>query len=492
MSRAGGATTTARQRRLIQVGLARAELTPDELWQRSFALGATIGPTDLTAYLDGSLTLPSSETDRVALAVNERLDDLHGRHRVPYVRTVRHLDRPGGPLAALTQLLRATHLAAPDTLARAVDTGAQELGVRAVAYLVDDSDEHLVPVGAGADRSLRSVEGSLAGRAYRLLETQETTVGGPRLWIPIIDGAERLGVLEVEVADPADLEDPVLRRQGWWFTHYLGHLITVLDAYGDSIDDVRRQRPREVQAELVRALLPPLTAGSDKVLISGRLEPAQAVGGDVFDYAIATDAIQFAIADATGHDLRAGLAATAALAAYRHARRQGHGLVQQVHAIDDVITEQFGGTLYATGVVASLDLDTGDLRYVNAGHPAPLLVRDGRVVKEIGRGRRSLFGLESRRTTVAEERLEPGDALVLYTDGIVEARDAAGEAFGLERFVGQLERASDDGIAIPEVLRRVRRRILEHQGGVLQDDATLLVVHWTTKGQLALEPDLWF
>jgi serine phosphatase RsbU (regulator of sigma subunit) len=228
------------------------------------------------------------------------------------------------------------------------------------------------------------------------------------------------------------------------------------------------------------------------VLISGRLEPAQAVGGDVFDYAIAEDAIQFAIADATGHDLRAGLGAAAALSAYRHARRSGHGLLQQSQAIDGVVASQFGGTLYATGVVASLDLDTGELRYVNAGHPAPLLLRGGRVVKELQGGRRPLFGLESRRTAVAQERLEPEDAVVLYTDGIVEARDTTGKAFGLERFVGQLERSCDEGLALPEILRRVRGRILEHQDGVLQDDATMLAVQWTTRGQLALEPDDWF
>jgi serine phosphatase RsbU (regulator of sigma subunit) len=485
VSRGPGAVAE-RQRRLIEVGRARAELTTDELWLRSFALGLTAGPVELQAYLDGSDTLPPEESDRVALAVNERLDELHWRNRAPYVRTVRQLDRPGGPLAALTQLLRATHLAAPDTLARAVDLGAHELGVRAQAYLVDDSDEVLVPVGPG---DVRSVEATLAGRAYRLVETQVTVADGPRLWIPILDGAERLGVLEVVVDDPADLDDPILRRQAWWFTHYLGHLVTVLDAYGDSIDDLRRQRPRQMQAQLVRSLLPPLTAGSDKVLISGRLEPAEAVGGDVFDYAIATDGVQFAIADATGHDLRAGLTAAAAVTAYRHARREGHGLLQQADIIHDVIAEQFDGSMYTTGILARLDLGSGHLRYVNAGHPAPLVMRRGRVVRELQRGRRPLFGLEARETVVAEEHLEPGDAVVLYTDGIVEARDAEGTPFGLQRFIEVLERSASEDIALPEMLRRVRSRILEHQDGVLQDDATVLVVHWTTEGQIALEPD---
>ena len=486
----GDVVTGERQRQQIVAAQARAQLSTDELWMRCFALGATVGPLDLTAYLGGDIALSADEADRVALAVNERLDHMHTRQRAPYSRTVRQLDRPGGPLASLTQLLRATHLAAPDILARAVELGARELGVRAFAYLVDDADEVLVPVDRGSDlRTVHDLDATLAGRAYRLVETQATTADGPRLWIPILDGAERLGVLEVELEDVRDLDDPVLRRQCWWFTHYLGHLVTVLDAYGDSIDGIRRLGRREVQAELVRSLLPPLTAGSDKVLISARLEPADAVGGDIFDYAIATDRLQVMVADATGHDLHAGLAAAAALAAYRNARRAGHGVLQQAEAVDAVISDQFGGAMYATGVVARLDLNTGELRYVNAGHPDPLLLRAGRLVRELDGGRRPLFGLETRHTEVAHEWLEPGDMVLLYTDGIVEARDSAGAMFGLDRLVGILGRSAADDLPLPEVLRRIRDRILEHQGGVLQDDATLVLVHWTTQGQIALEPD---
>lgn len=489
-------TSTAEgRRRQTRVALERAQLTADELWLRCFALGGTVGPADLAAYLDGDLSLDDTEADRVALAVNERLDDLHWRNRAPYSRPVRQLDRPGGPLAALTQLLRATHMAAPDTLARAVELGARELGVGAVAYLVDDFDEVLVPVrardgeaGDGDDAS-HDIDASLAGRAYRLVETQQTEVGRPRLWVPILDGAERLGVLEVLLDDQRDLEDPVLRRQCWWFTHYLGHLVTVLDAYGDSIDGIRRRRLRQVQAELLRTLLPPLTAGSDKVLLSGRVEPADAAGGDVFDYAISSDRLQLLIADATGHDLRAGLAASTALAAYRNERRSGHGLLQQALAVQDAVADQFSGDMYTTGVLADLDLRSGTMRYINAGHPAPLLLRGGRVVKELYRGRRALFGLEARETVVAEEHLQPDDIVMFYTDGIVEARDAAGRMFGVHRFIEMLERESADGLPLPEVLRRISRRLRAHGGGALQDDATLLLVQWTTEGQRALEPD---
>src|SRR5690606_19583444 len=97
------------------------------------------------------------------------------------------------------------------------------------------------------------------------------------------------------VEDSLDLHDPVLHRQMWMVSHYLGHLVTALEVLGDTIDAVRRTHPRSIEAELVWSLLPPLTAGTDKVLLSGRLEPAHAVGGDVFDYSLSPTHAQFAV-----------------------------------------------------------------------------------------------------------------------------------------------------------------------------------------------------
>jgi serine phosphatase RsbU (regulator of sigma subunit) len=138
--------------------------------------------------------------------------------------------------------------------------------------------------------------------------------------------------------------------------------------------------------------------------------------------------------------------------------------------------------------MGTLELDTGELRYVAAGHPPPLLLRRGHVVKTLDSGRRALLGLDRVAADVAEEWLEPDDVLVLYTDGITEARDADRRFFGLDRLVDFVEREAADGVPLPEIVRRVGRRILEHQNGVLQDDATMLLIQWTSSGQKALEP----
>ena len=132
----------------------------------------------------------------------------------------------------------------------------------------------------------------------------------------------------------------------------------------------------------------------------------------------------------------------------------------------------------ATGVLGQLDIATGVFRYVNAGHPAPLLMRAGKVVKELDGARRILLGIAGRVVEPAEEHLQPGDLIVLYTDGVVEARDHNREFFGLERFIDVLERSAANQQPPPETVRRAVQAVLEHQRDVLQDDATILVVEW--------------
>jgi len=400
-------------------------------------------------------------------------------------------ERRASALESLVALLDRTHLVPADALPGAVDVGIARLGATAVVFLADYSTTTLVPMVGPAEHRPASlaVDSTLAGRAYRLLTVQTTVADqGPLIWMPIIDGVERLGVLQVSVADEDRLQDQAFLADLWTFAHLLGHLVAILDQYGDAIDAVRRQTPRTVSAELIWQLLPPLTSGTGKVVVSGRLEPAAEVGGDVFDYALSETHAQFAILDATGHDLHSGLAAATALAAYRNSRRQGHGLFEQTEAIHRAVEHEFSGRTYATGVLGTLALDTGELRYIAAGHPPPLLLRRGHVVKTLDAGRRPLLGLDMQAANVAAEWLEPDDVVVLYTDGITEARDPDGQFFGLDRLVDFLEREAADGVPLPEIVRRVGRRILEHQNGTLQDDATILLIQWTTSGQDSLEP----
>ncbi|HEY0534332.1 MAG TPA: PP2C family protein-serine/threonine phosphatase, partial [Actinoplanes sp.] len=121
----------------------------------------------------------------------------------------------------------------------------------------------------------------------------------------------------------------------------------------------------------------------------------------------------------------------------------------------------------------------GMLRYANAGHPAPLLLRSGHVVHELSKGRRLPLGLGGPPDEIAEHRMEPGDRLLLYTDGITEARDPAGELFGIRRLADHAERHAAAGLPASETLRRLAQAVAGHQDGPARDDATLLLAEWS-------------
>ena len=470
------------QRRALDVGYRRAELTLEQLWVRYFALGGVAGADEVEAYLGGVLPLPPLQRDILAQVVNERLDELTWRHRVPYSRRVREGRPARGPLAALVILLEDMRLSPPERLPVAAAAAGRALGVQVVIYLVDYEQRLLTPVvtAGGPAREPCAVDTTLPGRAFRQVEVLPSEAGSaPRLWVPLLDGAERLGVLEVVLDDAADLYDPVLRQQCQWVSGLLGHLVVAVDHYGDALDAARRQRSRTPAAELIWHLLPSLTAGTDRCLLSGMVEPSYEVGGDAFDYALSETTAHLAVFDAVGHSLTSGIVAAVTLAAYRSTRRRGGSLFAQATAIDDALTEAFGEkTRFITGLLAELDLVSGRLRYLAAGHPHPLLMRDGRVVKSLTGGRRTLFGLPTANMSVAEEFLEPGDWLTLYTDGITEARDDAGNFFGEERLVDFLRREAASNHPPPETVRRLVQAVMRHQRGVLQDDATVLLARW--------------
>ena len=101
-------------------------------------------------------------------------------------------------------------------------------------------------------------------------------------------------------------------------------------------------------------------------------------------------------------------------------------------------------------------------------------------------GRRTLLGFSGPPKTPAEEQLEPGDWIVLYTDGIPEAADEDRNFFGMDRFIDVIERCAADRLPAPETLRHIMHSILRHQHGKLQDDATLLIVQWASGSELRL------
>ena len=394
---------------------------------------------------------------------------------------------------AVVWLLTESHLMRPEALPAAADEAARRAGALGCRlHLISRDQRALVPLGGVEGSAVgngshtpgepesHTVDGTLAGRAFRDIEVMPGA-DGTRVWLPLLDGTERLGVLELLVAPG---EGDHLGAAVLPLASVVAELVVSKGQYTDSFERARRAVPMGVPAELLWRQLPPLTFATDRFVVTAQLEPWHAVGGDAFDYSIDGELLRLAVFDAMGHGLGATLMAGVALAVYRNCRRDGDGLVETAAAIDAALAEQFGDESFVTAVLAELDLRDGTISTLSAAHPAPLLVRDGRAVGELDTEPGLPLGLGGREDVVVRASLQPGDRVVMFSDGVVEARGVDGAFFGADRLVEMLSRAESRRQAPPETLRRLVLAVLEHQQGTLQDDATLLMLEWAGDSDL--------
>ena len=388
-------------------------------------------------------------------------------------------------LPLLEAVLADSHLIVPDQVPGLAQEHARRLGAhRAVIPLVDLDQRVLVPlVVPMADESTGlAVDGTTAGRCFRVLEVIASCddPGVSTVWIPIVDGTERLGVLQLDFNGPVADEDAMKA-----FSGLVAELVMTKRSYGDYFERARRREPLSVTSELLWQLLPPLTFGTEDLVIAAAFTPTAHLGGDAFDYGVSATTAHIAVFDAIGHDLQAGLLATTAMAAFRNARRASMTLEGIAAHIGGAIDDNFDVSQFVTGVVAALDIATGRFSWSIAGHPAPLLVRGGRVIKELDEGRGMPFGV-GPASAVLVEQLEPGDRVLLYTDGVVESRDHRGEFLALEHLVHLISRAAPS-VSPPETMRLLMHAIEDHNHGPFRDDATVVLVEWKGIGSEQLK-----
>jgi len=383
--------------------------------------------------------------------------------------------------------------AAPYELAGLIDRCARALGAfGAVAYLADLQQHVLMPFvapegpGDGSQLASLGIDATLAGRAFQTYERQFQDPGAEetRVWLPLLVGTDRLGVLGVTVPTDAGLVDATdgLMAQLARLASITASLIATKSPYGDTLVRLRRRTAMGLAAEIQYSLLPPLTFASRAVTVAAALEPCYNVAGDTIDYAVDAGVTRLAIFDGMGHGLHSAQCAVLTLAAYRNARRSERSLTETLNSIDEALLTGLGGEVFTTAVLAQIDTDTGLLQWVNAGHPEPVLMRGGKLIKHLYAEPRPPLGLghllESHDVTVGYEQLEPGDLILLYTDGVVEARSPSGEFFGIERLADLVIRHLAGGLPAPETMRRVVRELLDHHQDQLSDDASLLLLEW--------------
>jgi len=382
---------------------------------------------------------------------------------------------PTSRAALLEALILASTRMPPDALAAAIRSTIERAGGADVELVVCDlAQQQLLPLLPADHRNAYPVDGSPAGDAYRTRRSVRLPVpGGVRLWLPVVDSSDRIGALGV-TARPGHPPERFLEA----VAALAGELIVSKARVDDQLQASRRSRATTVAAEMRWAMLPPLTFETPAVTVSGIFEPAYRIAGDTFDYAVHGTTLHLAILDAMGHDLEASRIASVALASYRHSRRRSLSLADTATAMDEVVQECFDRSRYVTGQLATLDLATGRFEMLNLGHPRPLLARDGRVIGELEARPALPAGWGAPSASLFATTLEPGDMIIMYSDGITEAPDPSGDAFGLDRLTTALDQLLAQDHRPDEIARAVVEQVMHHQQLHARDDATLLVTKY--------------
>ncbi|WP_405981945.1 PP2C family protein-serine/threonine phosphatase [Streptomyces sp. NBC_00158] len=377
----------------------------------------------------------------------------------------------GGLLDLATEL--PPHLVGP-----AVAGTVTRLGGRQVQILLQDyGQEKLVPLeGEGlAGGEPLCIDRSDAGRCLLTSRPVEVVLGeGVRVFVPLWDGGDQAGVLAVTLDRLDDDDRRILRR----IAGLAADMMESKNGYTDVFFRTRRSEPMSVAAEVQWSLMPPLVMVTPRVTVAGVLEPAYDVAGDSFDYALNGDTFHLAMIDAMGHGLNAAAMATVAIGAYRHARRISIELSEIYLYMDRAVAEQFAPDHFVTAQMMRLDTDTGRLQWVNAGHPAPMLVRGHRVVGRLDSPTTLPVGFGGAQPQVSEVALEPGDRILCFTDGLIEEHESGQEQFGEDQLIDWVNQLEETDRAVRAVARDLSHTLKRARGEVTSDDATLVLVEW--------------
>lgn len=381
----------------------------------------------------------------------------------------------GDPERDVCWLLNIAASVAPGRAPELLDSVCQVLGARSGRLFVADYSLRRLqqldvdgPVGAA-----HQMAGTMAGRAFTSGEITVSNTDPIVVSIPLADGSNRIGLLELDYDAWTGLPT------GW--ERILAVFVMVLvtkSQYGDLWVRARRSEPLSPAAEVQWDLLPPLSCSTDEVGVGGILEPAYEFGGDSFDYAVNGSQLEFAIVDAIGHGMSAVLMSAAAINSLRSSRRTGIELAAAYRQADRTIAAQFGHSYYVTGQFGSIDLPTGVLTWINAGHVLPLLVRNGTYAGELSCAASMPLGLGGPVVEVASQALQRGDRVLFYTDGITESRAPDGAFFGRDRLADFLVRAALEGVPVAETARRLSASVIDFVDTALSDDATLLLIEY--------------
>jgi serine phosphatase RsbU (regulator of sigma subunit) len=355
---------------------------------------------------------------------------------------------------------------------RVVELASAQAGCPVAAYVLDLEGSFALRLAGDVERFPRQIRAAVGvgpeiiPEALPQLRALVIDLVGPSTLWPMVVRDRVMGFLLARDRPASDLEA---------FAGQAALALELASGYTDALHAVRRRKDTRPAAEIQQNLLPPRLARVSGADVAGGVLPGYDVGGDFFDYAGNADGLWLVVADATGKGNSAAAVSSLAIGALRAARRAGAGLQEAARLADEAILA-LDIQRYLTAVVGSWDPDGRLLRWINCGHPTPLILRaDGRV-DELDGERTYPLGIRFTERTfpVLSTPVRPGDRLLLYSDGVSERRTTDGGRIGENGLRAILTELGPRSAAT--TVRGLQDAVLKASAEPLRDDATLLVV----------------
>jgi serine phosphatase RsbU (regulator of sigma subunit) len=298
--------------------------------------------------------------------------------------------------------------------------------------------------------------------------------GAVRVYLPISVWADRLGVLLVDTTLPAEGE---LVDQLCAVADELAIALRAADRDTDRYRRVTRRARLTMAAELQWDLLPGRSLGDDRFLVAGQLEPAYAVCGDHFDWALTGDRLTVTVLNGHGDGLEAAVLTTVAVNAMRNARRSGANIVEQAELASDAVYARYGGSAHVATLLLEIDLVGGGVEAVDAGSPRALIARDGEILPVPLEQQLPLGMFAEVRYETQRFRLQPADRLLVVSDGVHAAAPGDRAPYGDSALLSALRhtRLQPATEAVGTVMRSLRDY---HAGTDPTDDAVAVCLDW--------------
>lgn len=292
---------------------------------------------------------------------------------------------------------------------------------------------------------------------------------------PIISNDEVLGVFDLESDElnaysEDDLEVLML------LASQVAIIIEKVMLHEQSIEKQRLESQLEVARQVQLELLPPGDPKLDRYDVSAYNFPTEEVSGDYYDWVrIYDDQIGLVIADVAGKGVPAALLMAFLRAIIRSATHIGYAPHISMAKVNFLLWESIERNQFVTAFYGILDAANDSLSYTNAGHNPPLLLDAKGNVRFLERGGVPLGMFKDTRYHEYYLSIEPGDLLVLYTDGVTEAQSPSGEELGRDRLVRAVQRAAH--LPARELISAVYKDVIDWTGdGGMTDDATFFVI----------------